>query len=183
MTRELDFERPVLELERQIEELRRLAAGRDRLTNVAATETEPESNKKKRFSLLKGKKRVVKAKGPLLDAALLDKQIETLEIRARKLKEQIFSSLTRWQIVQVARHPQRPYTLDYIKHTFTDFMELHGDRHLSDDLSIVGGLARLKGEVVMVIGHQKGRTTNENLKRNFGMSRPEGYHKALRLMR
>src|SRR6185295_7021554 len=94
----------------------------------------------------------------------------------------IFGSLSRWQIVQVARHHQRPYTLDYIKHAFTDFIELKGERHSSDDPSIVGGLARLRGEAVMLIGHQKGRTTNENLTRNFGMPRPEGYHKAIRLM-
>ncbi len=157
MSRELDFERPVLELERQIEELRRLGLVR------------PRTGKKD--------------KGAPTNGADLEAQIEALEERAKQLKEQIFSNLTRWQIVQVARHPQRPYTLDYIRAMFSEFVELHGDRHFADDPSIVGGLGRLRGEVVMVIGHQKGRSTNENVTRNFGMSRPEGYHKALRLMR
>jgi acetyl-CoA carboxylase carboxyl transferase subunit alpha len=182
MSRDLDFERPVLELEQKIEELRRLAAGRDRLAGVAASAPHEDEDDDPRARKSSRSKRPKKEES-LLDSAALKKQIDALEDRARKLKEQIFSSLSRWQIVQIARHPQRPYTLDYIKHAFSDFVELKGDRHLSDDASIVGGFARLRGETVMVIGHQKGRTTNENLTRNFGMPRPEGYHKAMRLMR
>lgn len=96
---------------------------------------------------------------------------------------QIFSNLTAQQIVQLARHPLRPHTLDYIQRIFTDFIELHGDRHYSQDSAIVGGLARLEGKSIMVIGHQKGRTTQEKIYRNFGMARPEGFRKALRLMK
>jgi acetyl-CoA carboxylase carboxyl transferase subunit alpha len=173
VSRELDFERPVLELERQIEELRRLASGA-KPNGAARGRAAPRKR-----STSRGKK---KPEAVAVDGSVLEEQISALEVRARDLKEQIFSSLTRWQIVQVARHPQRPYTLDYIQRAFTDFVELHGDRSFADDPSIIGGLARLRGEVVMVIGHQKGRTTNENLTRNFGMPRPEGYRKALRLM-
>ncbi len=110
-------------------------------------------------------------------------EISRLEKKSQSLTESVFSSLTPWQISQLARHPQRPYMLDYIPRIFTDFQELHGDRAFADDPAIVGGLARLKGKTVMVIGHQKGRETKDKLHRNFGMPRPEGYRKALRLMR
>ena len=109
-------------------------------------------------------------------------EIQRLEAKSRQLTESIFSNLTSWQISQMARHPQRPYTLDYADRIFTEFSELHGDRTFADDPAIVGGLARLEGRPVMVIGHQKGRDTKDKLFRNFGMPRPEGYRKALRLM-
>jgi acetyl-CoA carboxylase carboxyl transferase subunit alpha len=112
----------------------------------------------------------------------LSEEITRLEGKIKTLTEQIFSGLNAWQVTQVARHPQRPYTLDYFHSIFTDFNELHGDRCFRDDPSIIGGLARLEGRPVMVIGHQKGRDTKEKLARNFGMSKPEGYRKALRLM-
>jgi acetyl-CoA carboxylase carboxyl transferase subunit alpha len=140
----LDFERPLLELERQIEELKRV--GEERELDVA-----PE--------------------------------LTTLQGKLETLRGQIYEQLTPMQRVTVARHPRRPYTLDYLGSAFTDFIELHGDRLYRDDLAIVGGWARLGGHSVMVIGHQKGRDTRENLKRNFGMPHPEGYRKALRLMR
>ena len=106
-----------------------------------------------------------------------------LEGKCQKLTESIFKKLTDWQIIQLARHPERPYTLDYIPLVFTEFDELHGDRNFGDDSAIVGGTARLNGQPVMVIGQQKGRTTKEKLYRNFGMPHPEGYRKALRLMK
>ncbi|HHJ40078.1 MAG: acetyl-CoA carboxylase subunit alpha [Methylothermaceae bacteria B42] len=112
----------------------------------------------------------------------ISEEIARLEEKSRKLTESIFSSLSAWQISQLSRHPLRPYTLDYIDLIFTDFHELHGDRTFADDPAIVGGLARLEGRPVMVIGQQKGRDTKEKLRRNFGMPRPEGYRKALRLM-
>lgn len=112
----------------------------------------------------------------------ISEEIARLEAKSRTLKESIFSSLNSWQVAQMARHPQRPYTLDYIDRVFTEFDELHGDRTYGDDPAIVGGLARLDGQPVMVIGHQKGRDTKEKVLRNFGMPRPEGYRKALRLM-
>jgi acetyl-CoA carboxylase carboxyl transferase subunit alpha len=140
----LDFEKPLLELERQIDELKRV--GEEREIDVA-----------EELKLLQGK----------LDS----------------LREEIYRNLTPMQRVSVARHPRRPYTLDYLGTIFTDFLELHGDRLFRDDLAIVGGWARLSGTSVMVIGHQKGRDTRENLKRNFGMPHPEGYRKALRLMK
>ena len=143
-THTLDFERPLLELERQIEELKRVAA---------------ES------------------------AVDVVKETVALERKLAELREEIYGSLTPMQRVQVARHPKRPYTLDYLRSVFTDFVELHGDRLYRDDPAIVGGWARLDGASVMVIGHQKGRDTKENLRRNFGMAHPEGYRKALRLMR
>ena len=105
-----------------------------------------------------------------------------LREKSHKQTEKIYSDLSAWQIVQVARHPQRPYTLDYIPHLFTDFDELHGDRHFGDDKAIVGGVARLEGKPVVVIGQEKGRTVPEKVARNFGMPKPEGYRKALRLM-
>jgi acetyl-CoA carboxylase carboxyl transferase subunit alpha len=109
-------------------------------------------------------------------------EVDKLKEKSRELTETIFSNLTSWQVSQLARHPQRPYTLDYVIRIFTDFEELHGDRHYADDHAIVGGVARLDGMPVMVIGQQKGRDTKEKLQRNFGMPRPEGYRKALRLM-
>lgn len=112
----------------------------------------------------------------------ISEEVEKLKAKSRVLTETIFANLTPWQISQLARHPQRPYCMDYIVRLFTDFEELHGDRHYGDDRAIVGGLARLDGTPVMVIGQQKGRDTREKLLRNFGMPRPEGYRKALRLM-
>ena len=109
-------------------------------------------------------------------------EIERLEKKSRTLLKDIYEKLTPWQISQVGRHPQRPYTLDYIEHLFTNFEELHGDRSFSDDPAIIGGLARFNGQTVMVIGHQKGRDTKEKIHRNFGMPKPEGYRKALRFM-
>ncbi len=140
----LDFEKPILELERKIEEL-------------------------KHFS----------------DSQQIDvsQEIKRLEKKAVQIKKEIFSNLTPWQRVQVARHPQRPYTLDYIRQLTKGFIELHGDRSFSDDKAIVGGIAELEGVPVMLIGQQKGRDTKENLLRNFGMPHPEGYRKALRLAR
>jgi acetyl-CoA carboxylase carboxyl transferase subunit alpha len=139
----LDFEKPILELETKISELRELAS-------------------------VKG-----------MDVA---QEIESLERQADKLRTDVYSSLTPWQRVQLARHPARPYTLDYIERLCDDFTELQGDRAYGDDKSIVGGMALIAGRQVMVIGHQKGRNTKENLYRNFGMPHPEGYRKALRLM-
>ncbi|GMR19984.1 MAG: acetyl-CoA carboxylase carboxyl transferase subunit alpha [Gammaproteobacteria bacterium] len=113
----------------------------------------------------------------------IDEEITRLKAKSVKLTESIFSALTPWQISQLARHPQRPYTLDYLDSIFTDFQELSGDRLFAEDPAMVGGVARLEGRPVMVIGHQKGRGTREKVRRNFGMPRPEGYRKALRLMR
>jgi acetyl-CoA carboxylase carboxyl transferase subunit alpha len=110
-------------------------------------------------------------------------EIERLGHKSLQLTKEIYSSLTPWQVTQIARHPQRPYTLDYVSEIFTDFQELHGDRSYADDLSIVGGLARFNGQACMALGHQKGRDTKERGQRNFGMARPEGYRKALRLMK
>src|SRR5882762_270485 len=111
------------------------------------------------------------------------KEIRTLEDKCEQLKRQIYGGLTPWQRVLIARHPQRPYTLDYIKSLCTNFIELHGDRSFSDDASMVGGFAFFEGRPVVVIGHQKGRTVQESMRRNFGMPHPEGYRKALRLMK
>ncbi len=139
----LEFEKPLQELERQIEDLKRI--GTERQIDV-------------------------------------DGELKSLQGRLESLREEIYQNLTPIQRVMVARHPRRPYTLDYLSTIFTDFIELHGDRLYRDDPAIVGGWARLDGVSVMVIGHQKGRDTKENLKRNFGMAHPEGYRKALRLM-
>jgi len=139
----LDFEKPLIELEKQIDHLRRLAE--DRKIDVAG-------------------------------------EIAPLERKLEELRREIYAELTAMQRVQVARHPKRPYTLDYIKNLFTDFVELRGDRAFRDDPAIVGGWARFNGRPIIVIGHQKGRNTKENLDRNFGMPHPEGYRKALRLM-
>jgi acetyl-CoA carboxylase carboxyl transferase subunit alpha len=112
----------------------------------------------------------------------INEEISRLKTKSRALTRQIFSNLTAWQITQLARHPQRPYTLDYIERIFTDFQELHGDRHYRDDPAIVAGLGRLDGRSVVIIGQQKGRDTKQKVYRNFGMAKPEGYRKALRLM-
>ena len=118
------------------------------------------------------------------DSALdISEEIDRLQQKNQAMTKEIYSKLTAWQISQVARHPQRPYTLDYIQGVFTDFEELHGDRAYADDPAIVGGLARFEGQPVMVVGHQKGRDVKERQYRNFGMPRPEGYRKALRLYR
>jgi acetyl-CoA carboxylase carboxyl transferase subunit alpha len=118
------------------------------------------------------------------DSALdISEEISRLQKKSQALTKDIYGKLTAWQIAQVARHPQRPYTLDYVNTLFTGFEELHGDRGFSDDPAIVGGLARFNGETCMVIGHQKGRDTKEKIFRNFGMPKPEGYRKALRLMK
>ena len=110
-------------------------------------------------------------------------EIGRLDKKSQQLAKDIYASLSPWQVTQIARHPQRPYTLDYVNEMFTDWQELHGDRHYADDASIVGGLARFNGQACMVVGQQKGRDTKERGLRNFGMSRPEGYRKALRLMK
>jgi len=145
----LDFEKPLLELEQKLAELKRHAA-----TGTASG-----------------------------DADTLDGEIRRLERRSKKLQQQIFDELSRWQVVQLSRHPNRPYMLDYVRRLFTDWVELHGDRAFADDQALVGGLARFDGEPVMVLGQQKGRSTKENILRSFGMPRPEGYRKALRLMK
>lgn len=113
----------------------------------------------------------------------ISEEIDQLSKKSQQLTKDIYSQLTPWQITKIARHPERPYTMDYINEIFTDFVELHGDRHFADDQSIVGGLARFMGTPCVVLGHQKGRDTKERAARNFGMSRPEGYRKALRLMK
>jgi acetyl-CoA carboxylase carboxyl transferase subunit alpha len=113
----------------------------------------------------------------------ISEEISRLDAKSQSLTKEIYAKLTPWQCALVARHPQRPYTLDYLELVFTDFEELHGDRNYADDHAIVGGMARFNGQSCMVIGHQKGRDTKEKIHRNFGMPRPEGYRKALRLMR
>ena len=140
----LDFEQPIAELDKKIEELRYV---------------QDES------------------------AVDISDEIEQLSKKSEQLTKDIYAQLTPWQITRIARHPDRPYTLDYIGALFTHFTELHGDRHFADDLSIVGGLARLGGQACVVLGHQKGRDTKERGLRNFGMSKPEGYRKALRIMK
>ena len=116
------------------------------------------------------------------DGIDIAEEIQTLRSKSTKLTEKIYANLSPWDIVKVARHPQRPYSLDYIPRIFTDFDELHGDRHFGDDKAIVGGIARLEGQPVMVIGQEKGRSVKDKVYRNFGMPKPEGYRKALRLM-
>lgn len=140
----LDFEAPIAELDRKIEELHG--------TNAEVS----------------------------VD---LSKELSSLTEKSQQLTKDIYKDLTAWQITKVARHAERPYTMDYINSIFTDFVEMHGDRHFADDQSIVGGLARLNGTSCIVLGHQKGRDTKERTLRNFGMTRPEGYRKALRLMK
>jgi len=139
----LDFEKPIIELEKKIQELK---------------------------SFISHKK---------ID---LSSEVKRLEEKLEYLKKDIYGNLNAWQRVQIARYPQRPYTLDYINLVLSDFLQLHGDRSFADDQAIVGGLAKLDNQKIMVIGHQKGRDTKENLKRNFGCAHPEGYRKALRLM-
>jgi len=138
----LDFERPIVELEAKLEEMRKFSGDLD-----------------------------------------IEKEIQKIEDKVRKLKETLYKDLTRWQRVQLARHPDRPFTLDYIYEMTTNFIELHGDRSYKDDKAIVGGLAQLDEYKVVIVGHQKGRDTKSNLYRNFGMPNPEGYRKALRLMK
>ncbi len=113
----------------------------------------------------------------------ISEEIDQLDKKSLQLTKDIYADLTPWQITKIARHPERPYTLDYVRDCFTDFQELHGDRYFADDKSIIGGLARFNGNACMVLGHQKGRDTKERTLRNFGMTRPEGYRKALRLMK
>lgn len=139
----LDFEKPIIELEKKIQELRSFNSGKK--VNISS-------------------------------------EIKQLEEKLAHLKKETYDNLTAWQKVQIARHPQRPYTLDYIKMIATDFIELHGDRLFSDDKALIAGFAKIDNHKVMVMGHQKGRDTKENLKRNFGCAHPEGYRKALRIM-
>ncbi len=140
----LEFERPLVELEKRIQEMRDLSDSQN---------------------------------------LELQEEIERLEAKARRLRQEIYAKLTRWQRVQLARHPDRPYTLDYVQRMFDDFFEIHGDRAFGDDPAIVTGLGHIDGQPVVLIGHQKGRDTKEKLYRNFGMPHPEGYRKALRAMR
>lgn len=112
----------------------------------------------------------------------IEEEISKLQAKSSSLTESLFSDLSEWQVSQLARHPKRPYSLDYVKHIFDDFEELHGDRHYADDQALIGGIARLDGRPVMIVGHQKGGEVKEKVRRNFGMPRPEGYRKALRLM-
>jgi len=140
----LEFERPIVELERKIEELKGFSAHKD------------------------------------ID---ISGEIKRLEEKLAAIKKDIYDNLTPWQRVQIARHPKRPYTLDYIEMTMTDFTEIHGDRHFADDKAMICGLAKLDGENIVVIGQQKGRDTKENLERNFGSPHPEGYRKAMRVMK
>ncbi|UTF60909.1 acetyl-CoA carboxylase carboxyl transferase subunit alpha [Gilvimarinus sp. DA14] len=133
------------------------------------------------IAVLEGKIEELQLVGNDNDLNITD-EISKLREKSTKLTESIYTNLTSWQVVQVARHPQRPYATDYIKRIFTDWDELHGDRHFGDDKAIVGGVARLDGKPVMVIGEEKGRSVNDKVMRNFGMPKPEGYRKALRLM-
>ena len=112
----------------------------------------------------------------------IEPEIRKLQEKLEKMKTQIYKNLSVWQRVQIARHPDRPYTLDYIRMITDDFVELHGDRQYADDLALIAGFANIEGHKVMIMGHQKGRDTNENVKRNFGCAHPEGYRKAMRLM-
>jgi acetyl-CoA carboxylase carboxyl transferase subunit alpha len=132
--------------------------------------------------LLELERRIHELKSVARPGAEFDAEIARLEEKARRLQREIFEDLSPWQKVQLCRHPDRPYTLDYVQRIFEDFMELHGDRGYADDRAIVGGWARFRGRSVMVVGHQKGRGTKENMLRNFGMPHPEGYRKARRLM-
>jgi acetyl-CoA carboxylase carboxyl transferase subunit alpha len=196
VSRELEFERPVLELERKIEALRKIAQSGASLPPAGRASLPPAADRASlgapdRPSL--GSTVDISALAadgePTLDVALeadgtsLDHQIAKLEDRARQLQEQVFSSLSRWQVVQLSRHPGRPYTFDYVERLLTEFTELHGDRCFGDDGALVGGIGRFRGRSVLLLGHQKGRNTKENMRRNFGMARPEGYRKAMRLMR
>jgi len=139
----LDFEKPILELEKKVEELKGIASDRN------------------------------------LD---LSGEVSRIEDKLAKLKKEVYDNMTPWQRVQIARHPKRPYMLDYVEMIMTDFVEIHGDRHYADDMAMICGFAKVDKEPVMVIGHQKGRDTKENLERNFGCAHPEGYRKAMRVM-
>jgi len=140
----LDFEKPIIDLENRLEQLRRVDDGTDKN---------------------------------------LREEIAKLDKKIGKIRKEIFSNLTRWQITQLARHPNRPYMLDYVNHCFKNFLEIHGDRAFRDDPPVVCGFAELEGEKVLIIGQQKGRNTTEKIRRNFGMANPEGYRKALRVMK
>jgi len=140
----LDFEKPIIELERKIEELKGFSGHKD--INIFG-------------------------------------EVKKLEEKLAQIKKEVYDNLTPWQRVQIARHPKRPYTLDYIDMMMTDFIEIHGDRHFADDKALICGLAKLDGENIMIMGHQKGRDTKENLERNFGSAHPEGYRKAMRAMK
>ncbi|RPH95900.1 MAG: acetyl-CoA carboxylase carboxyltransferase subunit alpha [Calditrichaeota bacterium] len=140
----LEFEKPIVEIERRIAELRELSQNED---------------------------------------LAMHKEIERLELKSQKLRREVFSRLTRWQRVQLARHPERPYMLDYVSRIFTDFIELHGDRAYGDDPAIVAGVCKFDGIPIAIVGHQKARDVKEKLRRNFGMPHPEGYRKALRVMK
>lgn len=140
----LDFERPIIELERKIDELKSFSSHKD------------------------------------ID---ISREVTRLEEKLSRIKREVYENLTPWQRVQIARHPKRPYTLDYIEMMMTDFVEIHGDRHFADDRALLAGLAKIDGEKIMIIGHQKGRDTKENLERNFGSPHPEGYRKAMRAMK
>ncbi len=144
ITEPLEFEKPIVNLERQLAELRDRAADSD------------------------------------ID---MSSEMKRIEDKLTKMKGEVYRNLSPWQRVQIARHTQRPFMLDYVEHSFDDFLELHGDRHIGEDEAMPGGFARIEGRRVVVIGHQKGRDTKENLRRNFGSANPEGYRKALRLMR
>lgn len=147
------------------------------------------NNKKKTFldfeqPIAKLESQIEELRNVQNDSAVnISDEIQRLSKKSQQLTKSIYSKLTPWEINKIARHPDRPYTMDYVRAIFTDFQELHGDRHFADDQSIIGGLARFNGHSCMVIGHQKGRDTKERTVRNFGMSRPEGYRKALRLMK
>jgi len=140
----LEFERPIIELERKIEELKSFSSHKD------------------------------------ID---ISREVGRLETKLASIKKDVYENLTAWQRVQIARHPKRPYTLDYIEMIMTDFMEIHGDRHFADDKALICGVAQIGGEHIVVMGHQKGRDTKENLERNFGSAHPEGYRKAMRVMK
>jgi acetyl-CoA carboxylase carboxyl transferase subunit alpha len=144
ITEPLEFEKPIVNLERQLAELRDRAADSD------------------------------------ID---MSSEMKRIEDKLTKMKSEVYRNLSPWQRVQIARHTQRPFMLDYMEHSFDDFLELHGDRHIGEDEAMPGGFARIEGRRVVVIGHQKGRDTKENLRRNFGSANPEGYRKALRLMK
>ena len=142
----LEFERPIIELERKIDELKNLSAQKDIDIDISG-------------------------------------EIKRFEEKLANAKKEIYDNLTPWQRVQIARHPKRPYTLDYIEMIMTDFIEIHGDRHFADDKALITGLAKIDGENIVIMGHQKGKDTKENLERNFGSAHPEGYRKAMRVMK
>lgn len=187
----LDFERPLAELDSKIEELKKLEQDANDESAQAELSGESGSNGSSDSSNSGGSdsgvqgvsSAVVQAPGDSGIHLDIADEVDRLQQKSEALAREIYEGLSPWQIAQVARHPRRPYTLDYIQAIFTDFQELKGDRTYADDASIMAGLARLDDQPVMVIGHQKGRTVQEKVKRNFGMPRPEGYRKALRLMK